>query len=151
MKVGLLERGGVLQQAMSQPPAPHPEPRGERAKRMSRLPGENLTFKYKKIFTQDQAHIIVEGLKLPKQGKQRYSFLVHTAAHPRGSSNMQRVSKSHALLPPWNLTVTLKSRHSCPRFKMKKLKLQAKQPAPSHRAAKRDDGDGTEICWLTNW
>lgn len=57
---------------------------------MSRLPRGNLTLKYKKIVTQDQTHIIVGDLKLPKQRKECYPFLVHTVVHPRAASHIKR-------------------------------------------------------------
>lgn len=40
------------------------------------------TLKGKKSLTQDQAHVIAEGLKLPKQRKGCFAFLVHMLLTP---------------------------------------------------------------------
>ena len=99
----------------------HPESLGAKTKGMSRLPRENLTLK--KIVTQDQTHIIVEDLKLPKQRKECYLFLVHTAAQPRAASSINRTPKLQTLFHPCSFRANPKSRHYCPHFKTKNLRL----------------------------
>ena len=80
--------------------------------------------------TQDQTHIIVEDLKLWKQRKKCYPFLVYTAVQPRATSHTKRAAKLHALFHPCSSKTNLRSRHFCPCFYMKKLRLQqAKQRA----------------------